>query len=68
MKLELSKRCRDIRQKANISIKDWANMLGLKKEQITNFEKGVIEIPTLVLVEYVKLKKESEKEENEKKN
>lgn len=61
MKLELANRCREIRQGSGITIKKWADNLGLKREQIMGFEKGVITIPTLVLVEYAKLKKENER-------
>lgn len=60
-KLELANRCREIRQESGTTIKKFANSLGLKREQIMEFEKGVVTIPTLVLVEYAKLKKENER-------
>lgn len=68
LKLEAAKKCREIRQNAKIPMTKWAQYLGLKKEQIIQFEKGVVPIPTLVLVEYAKLKKENERKENEKNN
>lgn len=64
MDLKLANKCREIRQESGLTIKKWANDLGLKREQIINFEKGVVYIPTLVLVEYAKLKKENERRKN----
>lgn len=61
MDLKLANKCREIRQESGLTIKKWAYNLGLKREQIINFEKGVTYIPTLVLVEYAKLKKENER-------
>lgn len=61
LNLELANKCREIRQNSGLTIKEWANNLGLKREQIISFEKGVNSIPTLVLVEYAKLKKEKER-------
>lgn len=60
LNIELARRCKEIRQAAGISVREWAYELALKPEQINYFEKGVCEIPTLVLVEYAKLKKENE--------
>lgn len=56
LKLELARRCRDIRQSFGISVQEWADDLGLKTSQVNEMEKGVIEIPTLVLQQYLKLK------------
>ena len=61
LSLKLANKCREIRRNSGITIKEWANNLGLKREQIISFEKGVNSIPTLVLVEYAKLKKENER-------
>lgn len=58
--LILAKKCRELRQSKGISLKKWAHYLGLKSEQVVEFEKGVTIIPTLVLVEYAKLKKRME--------
>lgn len=56
--LILAKRCRELRQSKGISLKKWAHYLGLKPEQVVEFEKGIVPIPTLILVEYANLKKE----------
>lgn len=58
--LELAKKCKETRLNSGISMIKWSKELGLKKEQILEFEKGVTIIPTLVLVEYAKLKKRME--------
>ncbi len=69
MKLKLAIKCKEIRQESGISVNKWANQLGLKKEQILEFEKGITTIPTLVLIEYAKLKKNMErKSKNEETN
>lgn len=56
LKLQLARKCKELRQENKISLKKWSKYLGLKEEQINNFEKGIDEIPTLVLQEYLKLK------------
>lgn len=68
-KLKLAIKCKEIRQKSGKSVNKWANHLGLKREQILEFERGVTTIPTLVLIEYAKLKENRErKSKNEKIN
>lgn len=56
LKLEVATRCKEIREESRISVNDWANYLALKPEHIRDFERGTLIIPTLVLMEYVKLK------------
>ena len=56
LKLQLARKCKELRQESKISVKEWSKYLGLKEEQINNFEKGIDEIPTLVLEQYLKLK------------
>ena len=68
MKRQLANKCKEIRQNSGLSVNKWADMLGLKRDQIIEFEKGITTIPTLVLVEYANLKKENERKKNEKKN
>lgn len=59
-KLELGRKCKEIRQEGRYSVTKWADKLGLKRQQIIEFEKGITAIPTLVLVEYSNLKKQNE--------
>lgn len=61
LKITVARKCKEIRQSAGITVRDWADSLALKPEQIMNFEKGITTIPTLVLVEYVKLKEKNDK-------
>lgn len=58
MKLDkqLALNCYHIRRKAKISMREFADKLGLKIEDIKDFERNMKPIPTLVLVEYQKLK------------
>lgn len=67
MQVELARKCKEIRQESGISVDRWAYNLGLKKEQIVSFEKGITAIPTLVLMEYAKLKKENERKNKDEK-
>lgn len=61
LNIELARKCKEMRQAAGISVREWAYELALKPEQIMNFEKGITTIPTLVLVEYVKLKEKNDR-------
>lgn len=56
LKLQIARKCKDIRQENGISVPEWAEYLGLKETQVKKMEKGIIEIPTLVLEQYLKLK------------
>ena len=56
LKLQIARKCKDIRQESGISVSEWAECLGLKETQVKEMEKGIIEIPTLVLEQYLKLK------------
>lgn len=58
LNLEVARRCKEIRIKAGLTTKKFADDLGLKVEDIKEFESYTKTIPTKVLVEYVKLKKE----------
>lgn len=62
--LELATKCMQIRKKSGVTLRAFADSLGLKIEDIKEFESNLKPIPTKVLVEYSKLKKELENEKN----
>lgn len=62
--LELATKCMQIRKKSGVTLRAFADSLGLKIEDIKEFENNLKSIPTKVLVEYSKLKKELENEKN----
>lgn len=66
--LNLARKCKEIRQNAGITVNDWADTIGCKTKKVMDFEKGIINIPTLVLVQYAKLKEQNERGKNEKTN
>lgn len=62
--LELATKCMHIRKEAGVTYRAFADKLGLRIEDIKEFESNIKPIPTKVLVEYSNLKKELENEKN----
>ena len=56
LNLEVARRCRNIRREAGITLRQFADNLGLRIEDIKEFETYKKPIPTKVLQEYAKLK------------
>ena len=55
-RIKLGRNMKEIRQNARLSINQLAYYFGIKPETLEEFERGNLEVPTLILSEYIDIK------------
>lgn len=55
-RVKLGRNLKEIRQKARLSISDLSYFFGIHEETLKEFELGNIEVPTLILADYLEIK------------
>ena len=60
-RIKLGKNMKEIRQNARLSINQLAYYFGIQPETLEEFERGNLEVPTLILNEYIDIKNDNGK-------
>ena len=60
-RIKLGRNMKEIRQNARLSINQLAYYFGIQPETLEEFERGNLEVPTLILSEYVDIKNDNGK-------
>ena len=55
-RIKLGKNMKEIRQNARLSINQLAYYFGIQPKTLEEFERGNLEVPTLILSEYIDIK------------
>ena len=60
-RIKLGRNMKEIRQNARLSINQLAYYFGIQPKTLEEFERGNLEVPTLILSEYVDIKNDNGK-------
>ena len=60
-RIKLGKNMKEIRQNARLSINQLAYYFGIQPKTLEEFERGNLEVPTLILSEYIDIKNDNGK-------
>ena len=60
-RIKLGRNMKEIRQNARLSINQLAYYFGIQPETLEEFERGNLEVPSLILSEYVDIKNDNGK-------
>lgn len=60
-RIKLGRNMKEIRQNARLSINQLAYYFGIQPKTLEEFEKGNLEVPSLILSEYVDIKNDNGK-------
>lgn len=60
-RIKLGRNMKEIRQNARLSVNQLAYYFGIQPETLEGFEKGNLEVPSLILSEYKDIKKDNGK-------
>ena len=60
-RIKLGHNMKEIRQNARLSINQLAYFFGIQPQTLEEFERGNLKIPTLILSEYIDIKKDKGK-------
>lgn len=60
-RIKLGRNMKKIRQNARLSINQLAYYFGIQPETLEEFERGNLEVPTLILSEYIDIKNDNGK-------
>lgn len=60
-RIKLGRNMKEIRQNARLSVNQLAYYFGIQPETLEEFERGNLEVPTLILSEYVDIKNDNGK-------
>ena len=60
-RIKLGRNMKEIRQNARLSINQLAYYFGIQPETLEEFERGNLEVPTLILNEYIDIKNDNGK-------
>ena len=61
VRIKLGRNMKEIRQNARLSINQLAYYFGIQPETLEEFERGNLEVPTLILNEYIDIKNDNGK-------
>ena len=60
-RIKLGRNMKEIRQNARLSINQLAYYFGIQPKTLEEFERGNLEVPTLILSEYIDIKNDNGK-------
>ena len=60
-RIKLGRNMKEIRQNARLSINQLAYYFGIQPETLEEFERGNLEVPSLILSEYIDIKNDNGK-------
>ena len=60
-RIKLGKNMKEIRQNARLSVNQLAYYFGIQPKTLEEFERGNLEVPTLILSEYIDIKNDNGK-------
>lgn len=60
-RIKLGRNMKEIRQNARLSVNQLAYYFGIQPETLEEFERGNLEVPTLILSEYIDIKNDNGK-------
>ena len=60
-RIKLGRNMKEIRQNARVSVNQLAQYFGIKPETLEEFERGNLEVPSLILSEYIDIKNDNGK-------
>ena len=61
IRINLGRNMKEIRQNARLSINQLAYYFGIQPKTLEEFERGNLEVPTLILSEYIDIKNDNGK-------
>ena len=61
LRIKLGRNMKEIRQNARLSINQLAYYFGIQPETLEEFERGNLEVPSLILSEYIDIKNDNGK-------
>ena len=61
LRIKLGRNMKEIRQNARLSVNQLAYYFGIQPKTLEEFERGNLEVPTLILSEYIDIKNDNGK-------
>ena len=60
-RIKLGRKMKEIRQNARLSVNQLAYYFGIQRKTLEEFERGNLEVPTLILSEYIDIRNDNGK-------